>query len=166
MPEDVHALMLRFMRLPGAIVGSGPLDPLCEEPALNGVVRKLLESDAALRADPDYVTFLKYFAGAALKREDSTVVHIWGPARAVQSFVWDRLALSPEDGFSPICCAQLPQQARVEFYLSSGPYRPPGVYWAMMNGQAGPEVEFHCAGFADLLREIVDTHGTFVPQQH
>ncbi len=162
MRNNIHDLMLSFMRLEGARVGSGPLDPTCEEPHLVSTVRRLLDDNPILASDSGYVTFLKYYAGAAIERPAGHIVHIWGPAQAVSHYVWDRLALNPEDGFAPICCAQLPDQERVEFYLSAGPLRPDGVYWAMRNGDR-VDVEWHCHTFAELLNQVVRTNGTFVP---
>jgi hypothetical protein len=160
MSETLEALMLALMRIPGARVGAGPLDPHCEEPHLIGVVRKLIDNDVVLASDADYVTFLKYYAGAAIA-SDAALVHIWGPSRAVAELHWDHLALTHDSSYAPICVAQLPGEDRVEFYLSSASHRRAGVYWARRTDAHGLEVEWHCAGFLALLAQIVRTQGTF-----
>jgi hypothetical protein len=161
MPETLEDLMLQFMRLPDARVGLGPLDPHCEEPQLISVVRKMIDDDLIIASDPGYMSFLKYYAGAALSGD--TLVHLWGPARAVRDLHWDDLALTHDSSYTPICVARLLDQPRVEFYLSAATHRKTGVYWAMRSAERGLEVEWHCASFLDLLHEIVRTRGTFVP---
>ncbi len=161
MPETLENLMLQFMRLPNSRVGAGPLDPHCEEPHLISSVRKMIDDDVNIAADSDYVSFLKYYAGAAIAGE--SVVHIWGPARAVSDLHWDNLALTHDVSYTPVCVAQLPEQPWVEFYLSAASHRKTGVYWAMRTAERGLEVEWHCPSFIFLLDEIVRTRGTFVP---
>lgn len=160
MSESLDTLMVALMRIPGARVGQGPLDPNCEEPHLTGVVRKLLDDDQILASDPGYVSFLKYYAGAAIANDD-TLIHIWGPARAVAEWHWDHMALTYDATYAPVCVAQLPETARIEFYLSSSTIRRPGIYWARRTDDHGLEVEWHCSSFIALLAQIVRTNGTF-----
>jgi hypothetical protein len=152
--------MLGLMQIPGARVGQGPLDPHCEEPQLTGVVRKMIDDDLVLASDPGYVSFLKYYAGAAIVN-DETTIHLWGPARAVSDLHWDYLVLTHDATYTPVCVAQLPEIERIEFYLSHTTLRRAGVYWARRNAEGAAEVEWHCADFLALLGQIVSTGGTF-----
>lgn len=167
---NLDEIVNRFGQLQGAEVGCGYQHPTSPNPDLKVMTEDFIDQYPYLQQDPDYITFLRRYAGLVLTHKDDLEWYglVYGFHFDWMPFVdLDEAHRFPDfDGFFIFCETSIIRSAvsahGAHYAFDSTGNLKPGVYKRVRWEDVDPSeitYEWHCESFLEWLNDFVEKEG-------
>jgi hypothetical protein len=173
---NIDELMREFAALEGSVVGRGPRHPDAPEPRIQVELDELLRKHPFLKSDKGYIEFLERYAGAAIDREDeSLIAHIFGFSNVTLNLLEDDQfsgSAVDEDGFFMFCSSVVSINTEkdivsilgLDYAFEVTGSRNWGIYQSISQSDGKSSgYRWYCQDFIQWLAEFIKFDGKLFP---